>query len=305
MQVFISWAGAHAKQVGLALDGWLKLVVNEVETFISDQDIMLGEVGLAAIDDRLADAGFGIVVVTLENHATPWINYEAGAIAKKVGQVRSRVVPIRVDIERPTDIDGPLGQFQSAKLDRDGIERLVKSLADAAGADLSTVLTRFEDMWPRLQSKLAAIEAPANTPPTPERPEKELLEEVLTHVRALRTAAGPDRLQALRSGAAFMTHVAVSAARRYDVQPLEVTIRDGLDSDVIIEVELPGRTAPGVERRIRNRICEDTGLAPRQVVIRLGTVFDGDPTWDEVMDEQAAAQETAAATVDAAERELE
>ena len=52
----------------------------------------------------------GILCVTRENHEAPWLNLQAGALAKAVDV--SRVVPLAIDLA-PSDVVLPLGQFQA------------------------------------------------------------------------------------------------------------------------------------------------------------------------------------------------
>src|SRR5689334_14501294 len=76
----------------------------------------------------LDSTDYGVICVTRENQSAPWLNFEAGALAKKVDS--SRVVPLAVDLT-PSDIRHPLGQFQALPADREGVDRLLKSLNDA------------------------------------------------------------------------------------------------------------------------------------------------------------------------------
>jgi hypothetical protein len=82
MKVFISWAGTKSRVVAEALHGWLPNVVNAVEPFMSEMDIGKGALGVKVIADQLQSSRFGIICLTADNLSRPWINYEAGALAK-------------------------------------------------------------------------------------------------------------------------------------------------------------------------------------------------------------------------------
>ena len=45
-----------------------------------------------------------------ENQSAPWLNFEAGALAKKLES--SRVVPLAINL-KPSEVQQPLGQFQA------------------------------------------------------------------------------------------------------------------------------------------------------------------------------------------------
>src|SRR5581483_8186823 len=110
MKVFISWSGKRSRAVAVALRDWLPGVINSVEPFVSSEDIYAGSRWQKEIAEQLESTNFGIVCVTKENQHAPWLNFEAGALAKAVES--SYVVPLAVDL-KPTDVEIPLGQFQA------------------------------------------------------------------------------------------------------------------------------------------------------------------------------------------------
>ena len=57
---------------------------------------------------------YGIICLTTENTSAPWINFEAGAIAKSLD---SRVTALMVNI-KPSDIKGPLSRYQATKFEK-------------------------------------------------------------------------------------------------------------------------------------------------------------------------------------------
>jgi hypothetical protein len=104
VKVFISWSGQKSREVAVALRDWLPLVINSVEPFVSSEDINAGTRWQGEIAGALQTTNFGLVCVTRENHGAPWLNFEAGALAKAVDS--SRVVPLAIDL-KPSDIENP------------------------------------------------------------------------------------------------------------------------------------------------------------------------------------------------------
>jgi hypothetical protein len=125
MRVFISWSGRHSRAVAEALRDWLPLVINDVQPFMSAEDIDAGARWQMEIATQLEETHFGLICVTRANQTAPWLNFEAGALAKAVGG--SRVVPLAIDC-KPTDIPPPLGQFQAQSSTREGIGRVLTAL---------------------------------------------------------------------------------------------------------------------------------------------------------------------------------
>lgn len=201
MRIFISWSGLHAKAVAAALHGWINDVFDAAEPFMSDVDIAGGTRGLNRIEEELVGARFGIVVTTRENQNAPWINFEAGALSKVVDEAGQRVMPILVDLTS-NDLTSPLKQFQAAPLSRDGIQRLVKSLAEVLGVEESYSARRFETYWPQLEDSLKGIETPpVVSTPQPTRDVPEVVDEILTLVRSISRSL--DEEQRVTVGEAF------------------------------------------------------------------------------------------------------
>src|SRR5437016_4734535 len=90
MKIFISWSGSRSKLLGNKLRTWLPLVLQNVHPYMSNDDIPTGARWLHSISSELESSDFGILCLTPENLRAPWINFEAGALSKKVDN--SRVV---------------------------------------------------------------------------------------------------------------------------------------------------------------------------------------------------------------------
>ncbi len=155
MKVFISWSGTTSRRVAQALHDWLPFVIQAVRPFISTGDIDKGRRWSDVLATELADAAYGILVVTPENFDKPWINFEAGAISKAVD--KAYVSPFLFNID-PSRLVGPLSQFQATINEQQDILRLLASINSRMPADQQLafeVLNReFELLWPDLKAKL-------------------------------------------------------------------------------------------------------------------------------------------------------
>ncbi|MGW0708798.1 hypothetical protein ACWD4G_23105 [Streptomyces sp. NPDC002643] len=196
MRVFISWSGPQAQLMAESLKEWLPLVIQVAQPFVSSQDISVGDRPLPVIAQELEQTSSGIICVTRENSLKPWINFEAGALSKTVGQ--SRVIPCLLDLP-PSDLTGPIAQFQAVpSSDKAKVLAMVQSLRDHAGLSHPTdaqLAATFNAFWPNLEAKFdeaRSVAAPADSA-TPTRDAGEILEEVLVLARrqesVLRTIA--------------------------------------------------------------------------------------------------------------------
>ncbi len=131
---------------------------------------------------QLEDTRFGVLCLTPENLLAPWILFEAGALSKTLEN--TYVCPYLFDLD-PTDLKGPLVQFQATKAQKEDTRKLVLTINEALRDErLSDVQVNksFEVWWPKLEEKLASVSNTSEAQPQ-RRTERELLEEVLELVR--------------------------------------------------------------------------------------------------------------------------
>ncbi len=183
MKIFLSWSGDRSRHVALALRDWLPMILQNTEPWLSDRDIAAGERWALEIGKRLEECHFGIICLTQDNTEAPWVLFEAGALSKALAT--ASVCPYLFEVELQ-EITGPLAQFQAKKADQISTKELVFSINQRSPAQLpQTRLDElFELLWPKLESKLAAV--PKSGDPVPKRrSESEILEDLVGSVRRL------------------------------------------------------------------------------------------------------------------------
>jgi hypothetical protein len=184
MKVFISWSGEQSKEIAEAFRNWLPCVLHAVKPYFSPDDITKGARWERDIAKELEMCRVGLLVLSGENVQAPWVVFEAGALSKIID--KSKVVPLLFGVE-PADIKGPLARFQPAKFDAVDIKRVVKMINSALGEqslEPSIFDKAFRKWWPDLQSEVNKIlEKPIKAKET-KRSDRDILEEVLSLVRA-------------------------------------------------------------------------------------------------------------------------
>jgi TIR domain len=180
VKVFLSWSGEKSKAVADALRDWLPSVIQQVKPFMSDEDIAAGARWQQRLAEELQGSSFGVLCVTRENQSSPWLNFEAGAIAKEAEW--SHVVPLAIDLSL-ADLKPPLSQFQAKEATKSGLLSILESINACLKDPLPNVTLLLDVWWPELQPKLDA--AATVSEPTPVRTDRELVEEVLALVRSL------------------------------------------------------------------------------------------------------------------------
>ena len=185
MKVFLSWSGGLSHKVALVFRDWLPSVIQEIEPYVSSEDIDKGARWSTDIAKELENSTFGILCVTRDNINAPWLTFEAGALSKTMD--KSFVSPFLFDIKR-SEVDGPILQFQSTIFEKEDLKKLVNTLNKACEKDrlLPERLAKAFDVWyPTLENELTVLKGKPET--ENEKPEgalkdahtQEILEEIL------------------------------------------------------------------------------------------------------------------------------
>ena len=156
MRVFISWSGDASRNAAELMKSWLPNVIQQLEVWVSSQDIGKGEKWSAGLWETLSELEFGILMVTKENHNVPWILFEARALSKTV---KSRVIPILCGIDRIEIANSPLAQFQNALVMKEEIWQVVAAINTRCDSKIDEIRLKrnFEKWWPDFEKEYKNI----------------------------------------------------------------------------------------------------------------------------------------------------
>jgi hypothetical protein len=195
MKLFISWSKRRSHELALLLKRQLPDIIQEIDPWVSSEDIDKGQRWARDIGQQLGKMNQGIICLTPENLAQPWLNFEAGALAKALDD--SRVRPLLLDI-LPSAVSGPLDQFQATRVsDRTDMRRLVQSLSDACNQplDVQRLDREFERTWPEMARGIAQIiNSSSDTPEVAQRGTEDIVREVLDRIRELQRSIETGRV---------------------------------------------------------------------------------------------------------------
>lgn len=243
----MSWSGARSKAASELLFEWTKCVIQAARPWISTRGIGRGSVWFTEINNELRDTSVGIICLTHENKISPWILFEAGALAK--GLPTNKVCTFLVDLA-PHDIKDPLAQFNHTMPTRDGLMSLAETLNSSLEVPLDSAILNavFEAFWPKFEKDFAKIlEDYPQEAVIEARTESSMLEEVLAITRGLSQRVRMiEELKEVSPSNSVVPAIAIAlaAARRASRKP----------------GELPG---PGAERdaqRIKNLLADGLNL---------------------------------------------
>lgn len=191
MKVFLSWSGAQSHAFADVFRQWLPGVLQAVKPYSSSTDVNKGARWVTELTKALEESKAGLIFLTPSNLTAPWIMFEAGALSRSLD--KSMVCPLLFGVE-PSDLSGPLSQFQASKFEKTDVRRVVRTLNAALGETAlpGDVLDKVYDMWwPPLEQNVTRLlkeHTPAS--PVPVRNDRELLEEILELTRASQELRG-------------------------------------------------------------------------------------------------------------------
>lgn len=190
MKIYLSWSGELGRRASEALSSALRQLIPELEVWSPGSDISAGARWVDQTRDAIRASQVALVCVTNDSRGAPWLLYELGVMASS----GSTVVPWLVDIE-PSDLEGPLQQFQALRSDAQSFRQLVElicqreSMQPPPPSDVGRWAFRVETEMNQLAGRGRKTPAARDTT------------EWLAQIDTARTARNRDQLHALRSTA--------------------------------------------------------------------------------------------------------
>ena len=170
MSVFICWSGPRSELIADAvktlLHGAVAALKKYDDVFISGS-IAKGVTWFDSIVEELNRAHAGIACVTVENLHSPWMHFEAGALARGLSKLPMPATPAvgasddaqRASVHRSrlftvlhgvtaADVDGPLSAYQGTRTTRDEMSELVRALRLLCGEHVeANDVMISDDQW--------------------------------------------------------------------------------------------------------------------------------------------------------------
>jgi hypothetical protein len=197
--LFLSWSGELSREVATVIHKWIPSVLQAAEPFLSAEDIEKGARWSDQIASKLQESGFGIIVLTPENLAAPWILFEAGALSKMVG--KPNVAPLLINLQ-VSQVRSPLNQFQATRFDKIDLLKLLKSINKCCQSPVKeeVLSLTFDALWGVLEKEVENIietHAKKGSPAEPERVTLDSLGlslgDLIRSVQSLRDDIRPNR----------------------------------------------------------------------------------------------------------------
>lgn len=157
MKVFVSWSGELSKKIAEELKKWIPCIIQSATVFYSSEDIEKGERWNAKVLSESEETNYGIVCLTQENVNAPWINFEAGALAKNIAQ--SKVSTLLINLQ-PSEVNGPLSTFQATTISsKEDFWKLIEGINNSSEApvDEKILETSYNALWEPINNDINKI----------------------------------------------------------------------------------------------------------------------------------------------------
>src|SRR5690242_17131365 len=153
MDVLISWSGKQSQVVGGELFAWLKETIPGVAPWISSQSISPGSSWVQVLMGKLETTRFCIICLTPENVRSPWLYYEAGAIAAKLSD--TTVTPFLFGLKGEEIASTPFAQLQWTRFEKSDMQKLIATLYAALSLnhDQDLIDGNYSAKFPSLKRK--------------------------------------------------------------------------------------------------------------------------------------------------------
>lgn len=194
LTVFISWSLPLSRRVAEILHPWLKRLMQNVRPWMSNQDIEKGKFWVNEVVSGIEGSTVGIAVITPANVDRPWINFEAGALARAIEPANGLVIPLLINMGNTLIQHSPLNTLQAARFEKGDFYRVVEAINSRLRPrpiDAEILREEFEEKWPKLEQavgiaiKVEEEREESNIAPAA-RPVPDVLEDVLTAMRNVR-----------------------------------------------------------------------------------------------------------------------
>ncbi len=199
MRIFISWSGKLSQSIAKELFEWLPMIVQSIDPYMSSESIEKGARWASSVASELEEAKFGILVLVQDNVTSPWIHFEAGALAKIVDE--SKLAPLLFGL-KPSDVHPPLSQFQVTVFEKEEVWKLIKGINSTKSDDglpEFRLQKMFDALWPALDEKIRpliddSLKENRGKSQSPERDSSAIIEEILVLSRQqVQILSSPER----------------------------------------------------------------------------------------------------------------
>jgi hypothetical protein len=198
LKTFISHSGVRSRSLAEELESFVRRLVPSSNPWISPTGIDKGTRWGAELAQSLGDSSAGIVCLTPENLKEEWILFEAGALSREPSD---RVWTFLFDV-KDSDLPAPLAQFQNTKATKADVLLLMQSINRVVGGNLvkdADLVYMFEKLWPELDKRMTEIRAMSPEREPEQRPDRDIIREVLTTVRDLGKQSSEDSFRVAKT----------------------------------------------------------------------------------------------------------
>ena len=153
MRIFISWSGELSYTAAALFSKWFPSVIQPVTIIVSAVEDNKGNAWFKKLMYQVSRTDYAIICLSPDNLNSPWLLFEAGAIANRLDQ--SKVCKLLIGDLTEKDINPPFLNFKSTVLkDKEDMRKLVQKINQMHETRIlssNTLNHRFEGGWQKLE----------------------------------------------------------------------------------------------------------------------------------------------------------
>lgn len=183
-KVFFSWSGDMSKEIAKEFKKLFDLTFSLViDSFMSEVDISPGERSISTISSALEECNYGIAFVCKDNVRAPWINFEAGALAKAVS--KGKVFVLLLDNDASSLAGTPLAEFQYKHFNKEEVWEILERIASLAGSKNAVEIykTHYLEHWNKFEEKAHETITKYEQMPGQKEPEDDAILNMLVSIK--------------------------------------------------------------------------------------------------------------------------
>lgn len=152
LQIFVCWSGENNRDAAESVKEFLEKVFDPAVRVTYSEDIPVGDMWLPRLLRILQQCDIGFLCINSRNANSPWLHFEAGAIASALGE--KQVIPLYFDID-PNQLNDPFRAFHGMKVGSvDGnsaIKKLIVQINERLPKQRqhteNVLMKKVDDMW--------------------------------------------------------------------------------------------------------------------------------------------------------------
>lgn len=227
-KIYLIWAGEVSKKVAVQFKYFSENVfAPSLTSFMSETDIMAGELSVSTLMNELKECEFGIAFIYKDNARAPWVNFEIGAL--QCSTIAHGVSVLIIDNDQTSLAGTPLSDLQYKLFDKEGLWSILSRIVRAAQLDdnIETFKSRFGCYYSEFKKECDEIIKTNNSKPSQNTSSKKLegsFEQILSELVSINNVLKLNYVEGLKEQIADLKRI-LSSMSEDSINTMKLSFR--------------------------------------------------------------------------------